>query len=70
MKVNNKTYDILRFIAETLIPALTTFIGGVLIALKVNNAEVVITIMAGFDTLIGTIVKKLRDNYNEEGNNE
>lgn len=63
MKVSDKTYDKLRFIAETFLPALTTLTGAILVALNVRNTEIIITIMAAIDTFAGEIVRKLRNNY-------
>lgn len=54
--MSNKIYDILKWIAIVFLPALTTFVGVVLTSLNVGNSEIVLTIMTGFATFLGTIL--------------
>ena len=64
--MKNKTYDILKFIAQIVLPALATFyvtIAG-LWGLPLNK-EVSGTIMA-VDTLLGTVLMISSSNYNKE----
>lgn len=64
--MKNKTYDILKFIAQIVLPALATFyvtIAG-LWGLPLSK-EVSGTIMA-VDTLLGTILMISSSNYNKE----
>lgn len=61
--MSNKTYDLLKYIALVFLPALTTFVGIVLNALNVECADIVLTIMVGFDTFLGAVLKVSNDNY-------
>ena len=66
--MSNKTYDILKYIAQIFIPALTVFIGVVLQCFNVAYTDIVVTIMTAFDAFLGAILKISSDNYNK--NNE
>ena len=61
--MSDKLYDILKIIALIVLPAVTTFVGTTLTALNFEYTEVVIVIMTAFDTMIGTIIKKISSNY-------
>ena len=61
--MNDKLYDILKIIALIVLPAVTTFVGTTLTALNFEYTEVVVVIMTAFDTMIGTIIKKISSNY-------
>lgn len=61
--MSDKVYDIIKIIALIVLPAITTFVGTTLTALNFEYTEVVIIIMTAFDTMIGTIIKKISSNY-------
>lgn len=61
--MSDKLYDILKIIALIVLPAVTTFVGTTLTALNFEYTEVVVVIMTAFDTMIGTIIKKISSNY-------
>lgn len=65
MKLNNKTYDLWKRIAQYILPAVATFIVAVF---KIWNipygTEISGTIMA-FDTLLGVILGISTYNYNK-----
>lgn len=65
MKLNNKTYDLWKRIAQYILPAVATFIVAVF---KIWNipygTEISGTIMA-FDTLLGVILGISSYNYNK-----
>ncbi len=65
--MSNKIYDILKWIAIVFLPALTTFVGVVLTSLNVGNSEIVLTIMTGFATFLGTILGVSNIKYKKEG---
>ena len=54
MKISNRTYDILRWIAQIFLPAFITFLGVVLQCFHYAHTEVIITILIAFDTFLGT----------------
>ena len=64
--MSNKVYDILKWVAIVLLPALTTFVGVVLTSLDIGNSEVVLTIMTGFATFLGAILGVSNINYKKE----
>lgn len=65
--MSNKTYDILKIIALVILPAVTVFVGVTLETLNYEYCGAVVTIMTAFDTMLGTIIKKLSDDYNKDG---
>ncbi len=64
--MSSKVYDFLRWFSAIFLPALTTFVGVVLTALHVENAETIITIMAGFTTFMNAIVGVNKISYDKK----
>lgn len=64
--MKNKTYDILKYIAQIFLPALTVFVGVVLQCFEVNYTDIVITIMTAFDAFLGSILMISSNNYKKE----
>ncbi len=60
---SNKTYDILKYIAFVFYPALVALVGSILKALNVPNTEVILVIMASFETFFGAILTKSNIEY-------
>lgn len=70
MKLTNKTYDTLKFIAQIVLPALATFYTTVANIWKLPLAtEVGSTIMA-IDTFLGAVLMISTSKYNEEKEKE
>lgn len=65
MKLTNKQYDTLKFIALLIVPV-CAFISSVAGALG-YDATIVVTILTAVDTLLGAVIKILSDGYNAEG---
>lgn len=66
MIFNNKTYDILKFVAITFIPALATFVGTVGIAVGYPEATgVIVTVLTAMGTFIGALVGLSSTNYSK-----
>ena len=61
--MSDKVYDTLKIIALIVLPAITTFAGTTLTALNFEYTEVVVVIMTAFDTMVGTIIKKISSDY-------
>ena len=61
--MSDKVYDALKIIALIVLPAITTFAGTTLTALNFEYTEVVVVIMTAFDTMVGTIIKKISSDY-------
>lgn len=58
MKIPNRIYDVLKWIALICIPAIVTFLSVVLGVLDVDpkTVNVVVTIISAVGTLIGTLI--------------
>lgn len=65
--MSNKTYDILKWITLVFLPALTTFIGVILNCFNCEYTDIVLTIMIGFDTFLGSCLGISNMNY-KKGN--
>lgn len=69
MKISNKTYDVLIFIAQLVLPALATLYAALAAIWNLPYAkEIPATIMA-IDTFLGAILKISSNKYNKEKNN-
>ena len=66
MKLNNRLYDILKWIAIVFLPALITFAGVVMHTLNYEYAETILTIAIAFDTFLGSILGISTMAYNRE----
>lgn len=62
--MKNKTYDILKYIAQVFLPALTVFVGVVLQCFNVECTDIVITIMTAFDAFLGALLHNSSKTYN------
>lgn len=72
MKINDKVYDVLKWIALICIPAVVTFLSVVLGVLDVDvrTINVITTILTAVATLIGTLIGVSTAAYNKEKQNE
>ena len=68
--MSNRLYDILKFIAQVVLPALTTFYGVLGATLNIPYTQEVITIAVAFDTMLGTILGISSKKYYAENNEE
>lgn len=64
--MSNKVYDVLKYIAQIGLPAITVFVGVVLKCFNVECTAIVITIMTAFDALLGSMLQISSNNYNKE----
>ena len=64
--MSNKTYDVLKYIAQVFLPALTVFIGVVLKCDNYANTDIVITIMTAFDAFLGSVLMISNSNYKKK----
>ena len=65
MKLSNKTYDVLKWIALVALPALNTFYGVVGAACGIPYTDTVLTIAVAFDTMMGTMLGISSNKYNK-----
>jgi len=73
--MDNKTYDILKYIAQIALPAIATFYFAIAKIWGLPYATEIVGTIAAIDTLLGTLLGIASKNYfksvNEEiGNNE
>lgn len=52
--MSNKVFDVLKWIAQIFLPALTTLVGVILTCFNVDSANIIITIMVAIDTFLGS----------------
>lgn len=65
MKLPNKVYDVLKWIALVALPALITFYGVVGATCDIPYTQEVITIAVAFDTMLGTMLGISTNKYNK-----
>ena len=65
--MSNKTYDSLKWITLVFLPALTTFVGVILNCFDYESTDIVLTIMVGFDTFLGSCLGISNINYKKGG---
>nr|DAH20933.1 MAG TPA: holin [Caudoviricetes sp.] len=63
MKLTNRTYDILKWIALILLPALATFYAAIAAVWGLPYTEQVVGTITAVDTLLGTLLKISADKY-------
>ena len=68
MKLNDKVYEILKWIALICIPAIVTFLSVVLGVLDVDpkTVNIIVTIISAVGTLIGTLIGVSTKAYRKE----
>lgn len=63
MKMTNRTYDILKWIALILLPAMATFYAAIAAVWGLPYTEQVVGTITAVDTLLGTLLKISADKY-------
>lgn len=63
MKMTSRTYDILKWIALILLPALATFYAAIAAVWGLPYTEQVVGTITAVDTLLGTLLKISADKY-------
>lgn len=66
MKMTNRTYDVLKWIALILLPALATFYAAIAAVWGLPYTEQVVGTITAVDTLLGTLLKISSDNYKNQ----
>lgn len=56
MKLSNKTYDILKYIALIGLPAVLTFYGIVGVTFNIPYTKEILTVGAAFDSMLGAML--------------
>lgn len=65
--MNNKTYDILKYIAQIVLPALGAFYFGLSKYWNLPYPEAIVGTIACVDTLLGALLKLSSDRYYKQG---
>lgn len=63
--MNNKTYDVLKWIAQVFLPAFTTLYGVVATTCNIPYVQETLTIMVAFDTFLGALLGISSMKYNK-----
>ena len=66
MLMENKVYDVLKFLALVVLPALATFYAAIAAAGGLPYTEQVVGTITAVDTLLGTLLKISSDNYKKQ----
>lgn len=70
MKISNKVYDILKWIALVVLPAIGTFYFAIASIWGLPYAEQVVGTITAIDTLLGALIGVSSVNYNKERDDE
>ena len=68
--MSNKTYDILKYIAQIVLPALGTFYFALASTWKLPYGEQIVGTITALDTFLGAILMISSSNYNKQNNIE
>ena len=66
MSLDNKTYDILKYAALTVLPALAVLVGAIGQAIGWEYTALAVTIITAVDTFLGSLLKVSTNNYEKE----
>lgn len=66
MKMSNTVYDVLKWIALILLPAMATFYAAIAAVWGLPYTEQVVGTITAVDTLLGTLLKISSDKYARE----
>lgn len=67
MKMSNKVYDVLKYIAQVVLPALATFYVAIAGLWDLPYSEAVSGTIMAVDALLGACLMISSNNYNKEG---
>ena len=65
MQINNKTYDILKYVALIFIPALVTFVTTAGTELGYPHTEMLTVLISAFGTFLGALLVVSSNSYNK-----
>lgn len=70
MKMNDKTYDILKFVAQILLPAIATLYFALAQVWNLPFSEEIVGTISAIDVFLGTILGITTTNYNKTNYNK
>ena len=65
MRISNKTYDILKYVALIFIPALVTFVTTAGTELSYPHTEMLTVLISAFGTFLGALLVVSSNSYNK-----
>lgn len=70
MKMSNKVYDVLKYIAQIVLPAIATFYFAVASIWGLPYPEQIVGTITAVDTLLGALLMISSMNYKEDNEDE
>lgn len=64
--LNNKSYEIMKWITMIALPAISVFIGAVGVELGISDPDTLVTILNAITVLMGSLIGVSTLNYNKE----
>ncbi len=64
--MKNKTYDILKWVAITVLPAIAALVGTIGTATSWEHTGITVVVITALDTFLGTLIGVSSINYNKE----
>ncbi len=68
--LNNKSYDVLKWLVMIALPAIAVFIKSVGVEIGIDNPDMVVTILNAVTALIGTLIGVSSYQYNKGDNHD
>lgn len=65
MEFSNSTYDRLKWWAQIGLPAFVLFLSGLVTLCNIPNGEIIVGVVALFNTFLGNILKRSSDSYQD-----
>ncbi|WP_165005634.1 MULTISPECIES: phage holin [unclassified Enterococcus] len=70
MKLNNSTYDIIKWVVSIVLPALAVLVGGLGKVYGYEHTDMAVTTITAVTTFLGTIMQVSNTNYKKNGGNK
>ena len=64
--LNNKSYEIMKWITMIALPAISVFIGAVGVELGISDPDTLVTILTAITVLMGSLIGVSTLNYNKD----
>ena len=64
--LNNKSYEIMKWITMIALPAISVFIGAVGVELGISDTDTLVTILNAITVLMGSLIGVSTLNYNKD----
>lgn len=70
MKLNNSTYDIIKWVVSIVLPAFAVLVGGLGKVYGYEHTDVVVTTITAVTTFLGAIMQVSNNNYKKNGGSQ